>query len=286
MATDSTAVLASIAPLADTADAWISDIWGVLHNGVVAFPPAGEACITYRRQGGTVVLVTNAPYSEAVVRKRLDELAIPRTAYDAIVTSGDVSRALLDEHAGEPIFHLGPDRSLSAVAGYEQRLVGEERAGIVMCTGLVDDDHEQPEAYRPMLERLARRGVPLVCANPDIVVERGPRLVPCAGALALIYEELGGRVLYAGKPHAPVYERAFAEIAAARGTLPPKERILAIGDGLRTDIEGARRSGLRSVFIASALHVGEGRTLDAPLLAELFAAISPAPVAAMRTLVW
>ncbi len=280
------AVLESVAPLAATTDAWISDIWGVLHNGIAAYPEAGAACVAYRRAGGTVVLVTNAPRPEADVAHMLERLGVPREAYDAIMTSGDVSRSLIANYPGARLYHLGPERAAGVLTGLDVRLSGADDAEVVLCTGLFEDEHEQPEDYRAELTGLARRNVPLICANPDLVVERGPKLVPCAGALAQIYEEIGGTVLYAGKPYGPIYERAYAAIRSARGTLPPKDRILAIGDGLRTDVEGAGREGLRCLFIASALHVDERREFDAGHAAEIVAGHAYPPAAAMRALKW
>lgn len=277
-------ILDTLAPLAETADAWISDIWGVLHDGVAAFPGAGEACTQFRANGGTVVLVTNAPRPEAEVARMLDRLGIARTAYDAIITSGDLSRSLLADFAGQRLFHLGPERLTGILGTLDMELAPVETADVVLCTGLFDDETETPEQYRAMLTDLGQRKVPMICANPDLMVERGPRLVPCAGSLAEIYREVGGVVHYAGKPYPLVYERAYAAIAAARGSLPPKERILAIGDGMRTDIEGAGRAGLRSVFIASALHMADGHGLEPATLEGLFAAHAYPPVAAMRRL--
>ena len=279
-------VLGSVAALAASADAWISDIWGVLHNGVTAFPGAGPACVRFRETGGTVVLVTNAPRPEADVARMLDRLGIQRTAYDAIVTSGDVSRSLVAGFPGRKLFHLGPERVAGLVDGLDVTLSDASSAEVVLCTGLFKDEQEEPEAYRPLLRELSARRVPMICANPDLMVERGDRLVPCAGALAAIYEALGGQVLYAGKPYPKIYAGAYAAIAAARGALPPKARILAIGDGVRTDVEGAGREALRCLFIASALHVADARAFDAGHVAALFAGHPYPPVAAMRALAW
>ncbi len=276
----------SIAPLAGTADAWISDIWGVLHNGVAAFPAAGPACVQFRQSGGSVVLVTNAPRTAAEVARMLERLGIPSAAYDAIITSGEVSRGLLADFIGRKLFHLGPERVAGLVGDLDVTLSDATDAEVVLCTGLFDDEAETPEQYRDMLSALARRAVPLICANPDLIVERGERLVPCAGALAEIYASLGGPVLYAGKPYPTIYERAFDAIAEARGKLPDKDRVLAIGDGMRTDVEGAGRAGLRCVFIASALHVANGQPLDADVVAGLFDGHAYPPVAAMSALRW
>jgi len=279
-------VLTSVAPLAATTDAWISDIWGALHNGIVAYSDAGAACVEFRKAGGTVVLVTNAPRPEGDVARMLARLGVPRAAYDAIMTSGDVSRGLIAQYPGARLYHLGPERAAGVLDGLDISLAGPDDAEVVLCTGLFEDEHEQPEEYRDQLSALANRNVPLICANPDLVVERGPKFVPCAGVLAQMYETLGGTVLYAGKPYAPIYERAYEAIEKARGTRPPKERLLAIGDGLRTDVEGAGREGLRCLFIASALHVDERRAFDAGHAAEIVAGHPHPPAAAMRALKW
>jgi HAD superfamily hydrolase (TIGR01459 family) len=279
-------LLESISQLASTTDAWISDVWGVLHNGLRAYRAASDACLRFRMQGGTVVLVTNAPRPEADVSYMLDDLKVPREAYDAIVTSGDVSLRLIENFPGRTIFHLGPVRSQGILSGLPDLVSDPSAAELVVCTGLVDDEHETPEDYRTLLAQLAQRHVPMICANPDIVVERGDRLVPCAGALAQVYHAMGGPVHYAGKPHSPIYERAFEVISERRGALPDKARILAIGDGLRTDLEGATRAGLRSVFIASALHVSDVAHFDQQAVTQLFATSDVRPVAAMQALAW
>ena len=279
-------LIASMAEIGRAHDAWISDIWGVLHNGREAFPAASEACVTYRRQGGTIVLVTNAPRPEADVESMLRRLGVPAEAYDAIVTSGDVTRELIRPWIGRPVHHLGPDRQLMIFDDLDVTLVGAETADVVVCTGLVDDDRETPEDYQRHLALFRARGLEMICANPDIVVERGERIVYCAGALAEAYEKLGGRVHYAGKPHAPIYERAFELIAGAKGSAVPRDRILAIGDGLKTDIAGAEAMRLKSLFIGSALHIPHGQMLDEATLTTLFAGHRSPPIAAQRALVW
>lgn len=280
--------LPGIAFLAEGTDAWISDIWGVLHNGVTAFPAAGEACVRYRRQGGRVVLVTNAPQPKARVARMLADLGVPRDAYDDIVTSGDVTQKLILPYAGHAVLQLGPVRHAGIFDGLDdiQRtdVIGDCAA--VVCTGLVEDDHETPADYAERLAAFRAHDLPMICANPDIVVERGHRLVYCAGALAEAYETLGGRVQYAGKPHPPIYNEAFRIIDALAGRPVARDRILAIGDGIRTDIAGAGAMGLRSVFIASALHVAAGRALDQTVLSQLFAGHPHPPVAAQAALVW
>jgi HAD superfamily hydrolase (TIGR01459 family) len=279
-------LLRAIGPLAGTSDAWISDVWGVLHDGLRPYAAAGEACATFRAGGGTVVLVSNAPSTGAEVTAHLDALGVPRAAYDAIVTSGDVTRTLISDWSGKPVHHLGPDRYLGTFAGLDVdfRPIGD--AAVVVCTGLVEDDHETPDDYRDLLAGARARSLPMICVNPDIVVERGDRLIYCAGALAAAYEALGGEVAYAGKPHPPIYARARELIGDVRGGPVETSRILAIGDGIKTDMAGAAAAGLRAVFIASALHVGGADTLDAPMLARLFAGHPAPPIAALVGLEW
>jgi HAD superfamily hydrolase (TIGR01459 family) len=277
-------ILASIAPLAAGADAFVCDIWGVIHNGVAAYPQAVDACLKFRGAGGIVVLLTNAPRPVGAVEVQLAKLAVPRQAYDAVVTSGDLTRSLIAERKGAPLFHLGPERDRGLFEGLEVRCVGAEAADLVICSGLFDDTRETPEDYRAQLAGLAARRLPMICANPDIVVERGAQLVYCAGALAALYEELGGEVIYAGKPHPPIYERVSEIIGRIKGRDVPRSRMLAIGDGIKTDIEGALRAGMRAVFVAIAVHVEE--PLDEATLPALFEGAAGRPVAAMRALAW
>jgi HAD superfamily hydrolase (TIGR01459 family) len=277
-------ILSSVAALARESDAWICDVWGVLHNSVNAFGAASEACRRFRGCGGVVVLLSNAPRPAALVQKHLDGLGVLRDAYDAIVTSGDLTRTLVHERRGEPLFHLGPERDIPLFQGLGVRFTDASHAHLVVCTGLFDDEHETPENYAAMLGALAARNVPMICANPDLTVERGERLVYCAGALAEAYERLGGSVTYAGKPHLPVYALVIEQIAKLKGCAVPRTRVLAIGDGIHTDIRGAANAGVRSIFIASAIHV-DG-PLDSPTLNRLFEGSDARPIAAMPALAW
>lgn len=277
-------ILPSVSALAGSCDAWISDIWGVLHNGVAAFPAASAACQRFRRGGGVIVLLSNAPRPAPSVIAQLDGLGVPRAAYDGIVTSGDLTRRLIGAEKSPRVFHIGPDRDRAIFDGLGVALVEEAEARLVVCSGLWNDDTETPDDYRALLTRLAARKLPMICGNPDIVVERGPQLVYCAGALAEVYEAVGGKVVYAGKPYLPAYKMAFEAIATAAGRKVPRQRILAIGDGLKTDIKGAAAAGLRSLFIASALHVNGA--FNAAVLAKLFKQHPAPPIAAQKALVW
>lgn len=250
--------VAGLAAVAGRYDALLCDVWGVLHNGVAAFPAAVEALKRYRGQGGRVVLVTNAPRPAGPIIDQLRRLGVDDGAYDAVVTSGDVTRSFVAARPATKVFHIGAERDLSFYDGLDVALVKEAEAELVSCTGLFDDDVETPEDYRPCLERLARRGLTMVCANPDLVVERGEVLIYCAGALARLYEELGGAVILAGKPHPPIYETALA----AAGAEPA--RVLAIGDGLPTDVRGAEAAGLDLLFVTGGIHEADFGPPDAP----------------------
>src|SRR5262245_3402001 len=277
-------ILTSIADVARAYDAWIVDIWGVMHNGRRAFAAAGEACRRFRAGGGIVVLLSNAPRPFTAVLTQLASLGVDPKVYDGRVTSGDAARALMDAWTARPLPHVGPDRGLGLFVGLDVRIVPADAAEAIVCSGLFDDTKETPADYAALFDGLAARGLPMICANPDLVVERGDHLVYCAGSLAAAYAAKGGEVTYAGKPHLPIYERTFAEIACLAGRPVPKERMLAIGDGLDTDLAGAHAAGLGSVFIASAVHLpGE---LNERTLADLFATRPFAPTAALPALVW
>jgi len=248
--------IASLAEISGGYDAIFCDVWGVLHNGVRSWSPAWKALVAAREAGRAVVLITNAPRPRDPVAEQLASLGVPDEAYDDIVTSGDVTRALIRENA-RMIFHVGPDRDMSLYDGLDVELAEEREASAVVCTGLYDDETETPADYAEMLQRLRARNLPFICANPDIVVERGDRLVYCAGALAKEFGLMGGRTLIAGKPHAPIYDEAMARAAAALGRDIERGRVLAIGDGLTTDVKGAMDYGLDLLFISDGIHARE-----------------------------
>ena len=282
------------ATLAPHYDAVLSDVWGVIHNGVSAFPAASDALTRFRQKGGAVSLISNAPRPGAQVVRMLDHMGVPRSAYDAIVTSGDVTRAMVAKRAGEPVYLIGPERDHTIFTGLDAPFSTPEQAKYVICTGLFDDEIETPDDYRERLAALRARELFMICANPDIVVERGDRLVYCAGALADAYAALGGEVYYAGKPHRPLYDMALGEIARARterslGGEVPRNRVLAIGDSVRTDLKGAHDLGVDCLFVTAGIHAEELGHRDDPDLAtlgEMFAKAGHAPKAVTRKLVW
>ena len=250
----------------------LCDVWGVVHNGVSAFPAAVEALRRVRRKGKAVVLVTNAPRLRGAVEEQLLLLGVSEDSRDRVVTSGDVTRALVRE-APRKLLHIGPERDLGFFDGLDVELVEEFEAAGVVCTGLHDDETEKPEDYAELLRRLRSRDLPFICANPDIVVERGDRLVFCAGALAREYGLLGGRTLIAGKPHRPIYEAALAAAGSALGTPVSPEETLAIGDGMLTDVKGAAGMGIDVLYVAGGIHATEYRandTLDPVRLSSFF----------------
>jgi HAD superfamily hydrolase (TIGR01459 family) len=248
-----------LAELAEDYDGLLCDVWGVVHNGVEVYRPAVEALTRFRAERGPVVLISNAPRPHPPIEAQLATLGVPRGAYDRLVTSGDVTRAALAARPGAKVLHLGPPRDLPLYEKLDIAFVEEPEAELVSCTGLYDDTCETPEKYRPMLERLAARGLPLVCANPDIVVERGGELVYCAGSLARLYRELGGEAILAGKPFPPIYEEALGALDGI-----DRARVLAVGDALATDLRGARDAGLDAVFVTGGIHAGELGAPGAP----------------------
>jgi len=278
-----------LSALAGRYDALLCDVWGVIHNGVAAFPDAVEALSHYRAGGGRVILITNAPRANADVYTQLDRLNVPRAAYDTIVTSGDLTRGAILARAGQSVFHLGPERDRSVFAGIDVRFAGMDDADFIVCTGLFNDDTETPENYRDMLGRARSRSLFMACANPDVIVEKGGRIIYCAGALADLYRDLGGDVLYAGKPYAPIYEAVFAAAEKFTGVPVARSRMLAIGDSVRTDFTGARNLGLDFLFVTSGIHAEELGARDAPdatMLAKMFAGTGALPMAATARLRW
>jgi HAD superfamily hydrolase (TIGR01459 family) len=278
------------APLAADYDVVLCDVWGVVHNGVVATVESCEALARFRRHGGTVVLLTNAPRpGEVVARGTLDALKVPHDTYDGIVSSGDVTRTVIAARAGERVFHIGPARDLPMFEGLDARVAPVESADYVVCSGLYDDTVETPQDYADLIARMRARGLLMVCANPDVVVERGSALVYCAGAIADLYAAAGGEVLYAGKPYRPIYEQALALAQAKRGRAADRRRVLAVGDSIRTDLKGAAAFGIDSLFVTAGIHAEElgGReTPDAAALGDILAAAGVMPRAVMRRLAW
>lgn len=256
-------VISGLSQIADQYDAILCDVWGVIHNGRESFPEACEALIRFGQERGPVVLISNVPRPSRFVLSQLDELKVPPVTWSGFVASGDATFAELVKRAPGPAWTVGParDGGLYEGSGVNQTEI-PEHAAFISCTGLFDDDTETPEDYRERLQACADRGLEMVCANPDRVVQRGDKMIWCAGALADLYEEMGGKVLMVGKPFAPIYELSYAEVDRLAAKSVAKDRILAIGDGVRTDVAGANNQGLDLLFVAAGIHAAELAGVD------------------------
>ena len=290
-----TQLITSLSEISGRYDALLCDLWGCLHNGVAPFPGAVSALRAFRAGGGRVVLLTNAPRPAADVAAGLDRLGVPRDAWDVVVSSGDAAQdAMFAGAVGRRVWHLGPEKDDGfftnvppewADAAPIERVALDEAEGIV-CTGPFDEINEVPEDYRPQFLLAKTKGLPMLCANPDIVVDLGHRRIYCAGALAALYEEMGGTALYFGKPHPPIYDLARRRRAAIGGA--DDGRILAIGDGIGTDIAGAAGEGIDALFVTGGLAADQfGPDVDNPdlkVLREWLGVRQQAPQYAIATL--
>lgn len=251
------AIIDGLSDLAGDYDAMLCDAWGVIHNGVDLFPGVARAMARFRQTRGPVVILTNAPRPASIIPPQLDRLGLPRDCWNVVVTAGDAARREIEKLSPAPAYRIGPPKDDALFDGLEIDFAPLERAGFLICTGLVDDHADEPEDYRPLLAQAVERGLPMVCANPDVVVNWGGRMIWCAGALAAIYEELGGDVAYGGKPYPPIYDLARDAVMRAAGADKKDLRILAVGDGLGTDIKGANAVGVDALLV-----VGEGGLND------------------------
>jgi HAD superfamily hydrolase (TIGR01459 family) len=277
-------------PLLERYRVLLCDVWGVVHDGIIAHPGSNDALSRFRRGGGTVILVSNAPRAGASVAHLLDEKSVVREAWDDIVSSGDLALVHVAEAGYRHLHRIGPGRRDS---GFFDGLPGPhtpiEEADAIVCTGLNRDRQEQPEAYRPLLEQALARDLPFVCANPDLAVHVGADLLPCAGAVAAIYEAMGGAVFWAGKPHPVAYRTALARAGELTGGSVDRSQVLAIGDAVRTDLAAAEGAGVDALLIAGGLHRDDvivGGAVDPDRLARLLAPPAPRAVAAMVHLAW
>lgn len=294
---DSSARALSPPPILDRAgdlleryDVLFCDVWGVVHNGLTAFKDACAALETFRNRGGTVILVSNAPVPKHRVAAMLESRLVPQSAWDDIVSSGDIALAHVAARDFRKLYCIGPqDRDAALFRELRAEPTALEQADAIICTGLTDDRRETPDDYLPMLQRAHARGLPFVCANPDLVVDVGGTILYCAGAIADLYEKLGGEVYWAGKPHLCAYEAAHARAEALRDANVDRAKCLVIGDALRTDIKGAENFGCDAIFVASGIHRHEtmdGALLSPDKLARLFASGAPKAIAAMVELAW
>jgi HAD superfamily hydrolase (TIGR01459 family) len=284
-------IIAAAGPLLSRYQVVFCDVWGVMHNGRKAYAEAGAALARFRAEGGTVILVSNAPIPASGVERVLEKTGVRRDAWDAIVSSGDIALGHITDKGYRRMHWVGPSKRDYALYVWLQKpSAALSEADAIVCTGLVDDRNETVADYRALIEEGVRRALPFVCANPDLVVDVGAVQLVCAGSIAAEYERLGGEVFWAGKPHPVAYGTALARAAELRGRTPGLSRILAIGDAVRTDLAAAQGLGVDGLFIASGIHSGEvlaGGEIDLTKLAALFAPPgTPAAVAAMTHLRW
>ncbi|MEM9810411.1 MAG: TIGR01459 family HAD-type hydrolase [Pseudomonadota bacterium] len=281
-------IIEGLSAIASEYDALLCDAWGVIHNGRELYPGAAEALQAFRRQAGPVIILTNAPRMASVIPGQLDHLGLPRDCYDGVVTSGEATREAVHQLAERPFFRIGPEEDDDMFEAVDVTFTDFEHAGAIFCTGPNDSERETPEDYRGLLTQAAARGLPMVCANPDLVVRFGDKTLYCAGAIGQLYEKLGGKVILGGKPYAPIYELAMAQLTQIKGQMP--QRVLAVGDGLDTDIKGANLQGHDVVFVASGIFSDAARDKDGKMSAKLLeAALSSRQVHAafaMEELAW
>ncbi len=232
----------------------LCDAWGVLHNGIRAYPAAVDALKRARAAGLTVLVLTNAPRPKVQVMRQFEHFGVDHAAFDDIVTSGEVAREYLAARPGTKAFFVGAERDRAVFDGIGIQMTGENEAGVIACAGLFDDDRETPEDYVERMRGWVARGLPFICANPDKVVERGDRILWCAGALAATYASLGGETIIIGKPHAPIYATALRRFTELAGGGVDPATVLAIGDAAETDLRGANDAGLDVLFVTAGIH--------------------------------
>lgn len=253
-----TEIIQSLSDISDSYDAVLCDLWGVYHNGIEPHAQAVAALRAYRSRGGLVSLLTNAPRPDFSTLRQLKRMGAPEDTHDVVATSGDATITGMREGAfGAACYHIGPERDLDLFEGLPIERADLESADFILCSGLFDDGTEGPEDYRETIAQGIARGLIMVCANPDIIVDRGERRLYCGGAIAQAYAQAGGEIRLYGKPHRPIYDLAMERLARVAGKPLDKARVLAIGDGPATDILGATRYGIDSLFVAGGLAAAE-----------------------------
>ena len=287
-------ILTGVRDLISAYDVVLCDVWGVIHNGQAHYAAACDALMRFRAGGGRVVLVTNAPRPNPPIRKQLDMLSVPREAFDDIVTSGDVTLAFIAAHGNAPVHHIGPERDLTLFeilknqTGHTPPRVSLDEAAYVVGTGLYEEE-QTPDDYEETLALMRKRDLEFISANPDLIVHVGEKMLYCSGAIAEKYAGLGGRVVQAGKPYAPIYDRALTIAQDLLGRTVAKSRVLAIGDAIRTDVKGACDFGVDALFVTSGIHRDElhpNGALDEAAFHSLAASVESKPRAAMTALRW
>ncbi len=259
-----TQIIQTIADISAPYTAVLCDLWGCLHDGIRPFDAGLAALQTLCTQGKSVWLLTNSPRPSPDVIRQLDAIGVGRDLYHGVISSGDAAIAeVANGTYGSQIYHLGPARDLPFFKTLDVTLTTQDHAEAIICTGLIDDETETPDDYANTLLDAKKQNLPMLCANPDIIVDRGESRIFCAGALAAAYDKIGGRVDYAGKPHAPIYRLALAKLTAIHQDITPAD-ILCIGDGIHTDIAGAVAQSMPSVFITGGLAARQTETQTTP----------------------
>lgn len=249
-----TNIINSLAEISDRYDAVLCDLWGCYHDGIAPHPGAISALRGFRARGGIVSLLTNAPRPDFSTARQLDRMGAPTDTHDLIVTSGDATiEGMRVGDFGTACHHIGPPRDQDLFADFDIARVELAEADFILCSGLNDDSVEEPKDYADQIALGVSRGIPMVCANPDIIVDRGATRIYCGGAIADAYAKAGGTIHLYGKPHAPIYEIAVAKVCALAEREIPRNRILAIGDGPATDVRGGALNGFDTLFIAGGL---------------------------------
>ena len=242
--------------IADNYDALICDVWGVIHNGRELFEGVNDCLVKFRSKQKPVVLLSNAPRPSKYIERMLNQLGLERKSFNEIVTSGDMTMSVLNEsHYGSKCYHIGPDRDLNIFDGVNVSRVSFDEADFLFVTGLVDDEVEDENSYSSILDDAKKRNLKLIFTYPDIVVQRGEKLIPCAGAIAKKYEEIGGKAINIGKPFSPIFDKAVNLIKGINENQNP--RIIVIGDGLETDIKGANILKMDSLLVLGGLFASE-----------------------------
>jgi len=259
-------IIGSFAEVSGRYRALLCDVWGCYHDGIRPFAAAVDALTRFRAEGGIVVLLTNAPRPAPSVAAFLDKIGSPRESYDAILSSGEAcQRAIRAGTHGTRFHYVGPERDLHMLGDVGFSPMAADAADAILCTGLDDDACETPDDYAERIEAWRALGLPMLCANPDIVVDRGPERLWCAGAIAMAYERAGGEVIWYGKPNAPIYDQAFALLAELAGGPIAREQVVAAGDGIATDVAGAIAYGIDAIFVSGGLAAAEvGTDPEAP----------------------
>lgn len=283
-------LIPGLSSIAGRYPAMLCDVWGVLHNGKRPYDGVCEALSAYRRQGGIVLFLSNAPRPHGPVVEMFKAMGVPDECYDGILTSGDATRLAMSEGSlGRRFFHVGPDRDAPLFDGLPIEKAALEEADFCLMTGLWDDETETPDDYADLIAKMKARNLPVICANPDIIVDRGDKQIYCAGAVAEKYRAAGGKVIYFGKPHAPIYKAARAELARLAGREVADKDIIAIGDGIHTDVEGANRAGMDVIFVTggiAAARFGDPLAPDMGKVAAFMKDEGVTAIGAMPRLIW